>query len=91
MKSIATEDRLTIDRLCDEGCINVLKAFVRQLSSEYTTAYTMMLRTPNDKKTKELLERTKSLILSPYFEALTNLEGLPIVEQLEAHCIEMYG
>lgn len=91
MRNTATESRLTIDRLCDEGCINVLKAFVRQLSSEYTTAYTMMLRTPNDKKTKELLERTKSLILSPYFEALTNLEGLPIVEQLEAHCIEMYG
>ena len=91
MRNTATESRLTIDRLCDEGCINVLKAFVRQLSSEYTTAYTMMLRTPNDKKTKELLERTKSLILSPYFEALTNLEGLPIVEQLETHCIEMYG
>lgn len=91
MRNTATESRLTIDRLCDEGCINVLKAFVRQLSMEYTAAYTMMLRTPNDKKTKELLERTKSLILSPYFEALTNLEGLPIVEQLEAHCIEMYG
>ena len=91
MRRVETESRLTIDRLCDEGCVNVLKAFVRQLSREYTTAYTMMLRTPNDKKTKELLERTKSLILSPYFEALTNLEGLPIVEQLEAHCIEMYG
>lgn len=91
MRRVETESRLTIDRLCDEGCVNVLKAFVRQLSREYTTTYTMMLRTPNDKKTKELLERTKSLILSPYFEALTNLEGLPIVEQLEAHCIEMYG
>ena len=91
MKSIATEDRLTIDRLCDEGCVNVLKAFVKQLSIEYTAAYTMLLRVPNDRKTKELLEHTRALIVSPYFEALTNLEGLPIVEQLEAHCIEMYG
>lgn len=36
MRRVEAESRLTIDRLCDEGCINVLKAFVRQLSSEYT-------------------------------------------------------
>lgn len=91
MRNTATESRLTIDRLCDEGCVNVLKAFVKLLSTEYKDAYSMMLRMPSDKKTKELLEETRSLIVSPYFEALTNLEGLPIVEQLEAHCIEMYG
>lgn len=28
MRKTATGSRLTIDRLCDKGCVNVLKAFM---------------------------------------------------------------
>ena len=47
MVLIDEQDRLTIDRLDDEGCLNLLEAFLMSLSEDYRIAMVTFL---NDKK-----------------------------------------
>lgn len=75
--------RLTIDQLSDEGCVNVLEAFVKSLGSDYRQARAMYRANPRDKRGREHYQRLKELLLSKYFHDLTNLDGAEIVAALE--------
>ena len=77
------QGRLTIDRLCDEGCINLLKKFLKQLSREYVDAYTTCLRTHGNKDALEHYTVLRDLFTSQYFSDITNLDVKMIVVELE--------
>ena len=60
--------RITIDKICDEGCINVLKSFGKYIGTEYTTALKAYCDEP-DNKTFEA--RYKAKLLSKPLNATT--------------------
>ena len=80
--------RLTIDQLNTEGCINLLEAFVRSLSAEYTNSIYMYSR-DKSKASYENLSKIRQLFLSKYFSDLTGLDGESIVRKLEEQFSEM--
>ena len=82
MPSVSTE-RLTIDRLNDDGCIALLERFLRVLSKDYTQAYINFLNFPHSPDVREHYCVLKDLITSQYFNDLTNLDGQVISEGLE--------
>ena len=75
--------RLTIDRLNEDGCINMLSYFLKNMSEEFQASYFSYLR---DKKNKDALKhytRMREFYLSDYFTQLTNLDGRMVLQQLE--------
>ena len=79
--------RLTIDKLSDEGCMNVFEALLTDIREEFISKYTDYLFHRNDKKNCEAYflsyKRIKKYILSDDFAALTGLDGANIVTTLE--------
>lgn len=89
-----TEERLTIDRICIEGCVNILSAFLKNLSDDYRLAYYSLIKTPDNEYAREHYQKLKDLFCSEYFYGLTGLDGKAIVEQLDKEYkqeIEEYG
>ena len=88
--------RLTIDKICDEGCINLLEAFLEALAMEYCSAYTRYTDNPKDTDNIEHYKKVREFIESRYFEKLTGLNSKDIIPTLEGRCSKewrngMYG
>ena len=80
--------RLTIDELNMNGCINLLEAFVSDVSQSFIIACRKCIENPQDEKYRENYNNYKDLILSEYFGQLTGLDGRVIVDSLEERCIQ---
>lgn len=81
-------ERLTIDRICNEGCVNILEAFLERIGIEYRTALQAWCEEPSNEDFQKRYEESKSFILSDYFKKLTNLDGEAIVEALNRNYIQ---
>ena len=78
--------RLTIDKLNNDGCLNLLATFLEELAKEFCSAYIHHIKEPNDKDRAEHYKNIKKFINSKYFERLTGLTSKDIVENLEYKC-----
>ena len=83
--------RLTIDKLNDEGCLNMLKHFLKSLSREFTQTFASLLNNPNNEDVRSHYDYLRELITSEYFHELTNLDGRSIVKRLESNYLESLG
>lgn len=83
-------ERLTIDRLNDDGVMHFMTAFVKDVADDFNAAFKGFLDNKNDKFRFERYVRIKDYILSRDFCDLTNLDGNAIVEGLERHVLELY-
>jgi len=81
---MATEDRLTIDRLNEKGCFNLLCAMVKYMSREFRAAYAEHLKHPMDPTAYVQYHRIKDEFRSERFRTLTRLDGDRVVRKLEA-------
>lgn len=79
-------NRITIDQICNEGCINLLEAFLGELSMEYCSAYTKYINNPNDPDNIVRYNKVREFIESNYFEKLTGLNFEDLVPTLEGRC-----
>ena len=80
--------RLTIDRLSDEGCINILKQFLKTLSREFTQTFASLLNNPHNEDIRSHYDFLCELFTSDYFHDPTNLDGRSIVKQLENNYLD---
>lgn len=77
------DERLTLDTLDDNGCINVLCALLRQIGREFRQAYREHLTDPLDQTAYAQYRDLKREIRSSYFRSLTRLDGDKVIERLE--------
>ena len=84
-KSIHTsgENRLTIDRLSDTGCINIVCAMLENMSLDFRHAFQSFLKDPLNENVHWQYERIRKEFTSDYFKGLTHLDGEAIVKKLE--------
>lgn len=75
--------RLTIDKLSDEGCMNLLEAFCKCLGEDLKNAYLQLLANPKSKDHIAHYRNLSQLCRSRYFSELTNLDGDMIVNSIE--------
>lgn len=75
--------RITIDQLNNQGCLNVLEAFLKELREEFVSTYKDYIKYPNDKKYAECYKHIRDYILSDDFAYLTGLKGSDIIDALE--------
>lgn len=75
--------RITKESLNDEGCLNLLEAYVGSLAEDYRTAIKVFISNKKDKKSYEALINIRNMFLSDYFSDLTGLDGKAIIEQLD--------
>ena len=78
------DDRLTIDKLNDTGCRNMLYAMCKLLARDFRRTYAEFLKKPDDKFARRRFRKCREAFLSDYFFTLTNLNGREIVELIEA-------
>lgn len=78
------KDRLTVERLNDSGCINLLGFMLKRMSREFKHSYRGYLLDPSDIKAYMQYRQVRNEFLSEYFHDLTNLDGKRIVRRLEA-------
>lgn len=76
--------RLTIDRLNDYGCANIIYAMVRQMSREYRGAMEEYEANPDDPVIREQYQSVREEFLSDYFAKLTGIVGSDIVKRLDS-------
>lgn len=81
---ISNYKRLTVDKLCTEGCINILTAFLTNLTEDFRLAYYSWARDKNNVPAKEHYMKLRDLFCSGYFYGLTGINGKAVVEKLEA-------
>lgn len=82
--------RLTVDKLSTEGCINLLEAFVRNLSDDFKEAYWQYLDNKKSKDRVEHYNHLRKIFLSKYFSELTELDGQEILSRLEGDISKRY-
>lgn len=82
--------RLTIDKICEEGCINVLQAFCAQLANEFRSALDQFMKNKSDPELFDHYKKMKDYFCSEYFGLLTNLDGPAIVSAIEREYVENY-
>lgn len=75
--------RLTIDQLDDQGCMNVLCAFMERLSEDYRDSLAILRKNPRSKENLRHVRELREYFTSEEFGLLTNLDGKAIVEKLE--------
>ena len=78
------EERLTIDKLNDAGCMNMLCAMVKLLARDFRYLHKALMDNPSDTRAYRRYRDCRNVFLSGYFSDLTNLNGMKIVSQLEA-------
>lgn len=74
---------MTIDKLNDDGCLNILEALLENTAIEFAKAYCEYISNPNDEYSSEVYNMHRDFILSEYFGQLTGLDGNEIVRSLE--------
>lgn len=82
--------RLTIDRLNDDGVVNLLEAILNSLYEDFVSAYNAYHDNPSDKKNYLSFLHIKEIICSKYIADLTGISGFEIVKQLEEKCNKAY-
>lgn len=86
--SFANYSRLTIDKLNDDGCINLLEAFLVYMTDNYRSALSTFLADKNDKNGYESYKSIRDFFLSDYFTQLTNLKGEDILYRLDKNYLD---
>lgn len=76
-------NRLTIDRLSDEGCLNLLEMFLSLLSEDYRYMLKLYICNQSDPKTRKSFKKIRGLILSDYFALLTGIDGRDVIGTLD--------
>lgn len=79
----ADVERLTIDMVNDDGCLNLLEMFLTQLSEDYRFALDDFMRNQKSKKSKKGLMWLRQFIRSKYFASLTGLDGGEVISTLD--------
>lgn len=79
----ADVERLTIDTVNDDGCLNLLEMFLTQLSEDYRFALDDFMRNQKNKKSKKGLMWLRQFIRSNYFASLTGLDGSEVISTLD--------
>lgn len=80
---ISKYERITIDKLNEKGCMNILGVFMEKVSREYVTALRNFRRDMNDECAREKYVSTRNFICSDYFCALTGLDGSAIADTID--------
>lgn len=75
--------RITLAELNDDGCLNLLEAYVKSLAEDYRSALRLFLADKKDKKTYDSLMNIRNIFLSKYFSDMTGLNGEAILYQLD--------
>ena len=75
--------RMTIDEISNEGCLNILEAFLESIGNEYKDA-AMMYRLHKSVIDRDHLNKLRNYLRSEDFSALTNLDGSAIVSTLDS-------
>lgn len=78
-----TVQRLTIDRLNDRGCLNMLCTMVHRMSKGFRKSYAAFLKNPSDHRSYKRYLRLRDDFLSEDFSDITGLDGAKIVAELE--------
>ena len=78
--------RMTIDQISDDGCMNLLEAFVSETGREYCCAYIKYMERPYDKHYIERKDRIEEFIMSEYFGEITGLPQRAVLEELTRKC-----
>ena len=76
-------ERLTIEKINDDGCLNLLEMFLSQLSEDYRFALDDYMRNQKNKKSKKGFVWLRNFIRSKYFASLTGLDGSEVVNMLD--------
>lgn len=76
-------NRLTVDKLSVEGCINLLEAFVADVAQEFVTTYKHLLSCPTCQGFIDHYNDLKDYMQSDYFSGITGLNGEEIISTLE--------
>ena len=84
MNKLSNFQRLTIDKLDDEGCLKILEAFVSYAARDYRAAFHSYLDNKRDKNNYYYYIQAREFFLSDYFHDLTGLFGEDILEMLDA-------
>ena len=79
-------ERLTIDKISTEGCINLIEMFVTELGEEFRYSYDFYMHNKENKNAREHYKNVRDYIMSDYFSRLTCLDGKAIAAALEADC-----
>lgn len=82
--------RLTPDKICDQGVINLLEGFIRNVSNEFIISLDLYKSNRGIAGTKKTYESIRNYILSKDFTLLTGLDGEYVVEKLERMYREGY-
>ena len=77
-------NRLTIDRLNDYGCVNILVALIKSMGREYMHAKREYDKDHDDFTARSQFECIRNEFLSEYFTKLTGIVGADIVNQLDS-------
>lgn len=77
--------RLTIDKLNNDGCINLLETFLIQLSEDYRCILREFIHNQSDRKLRTTFKKARKFILSDYFALLTGLDGSEILGTLDGN------
>lgn len=81
-------ERLTIDKISNEGCVNVLIGFLDLVGKEYRYALDAHCADPTDECALERYESSRDFILSDYFKKLTGLDGQGIIDTMNRDYIK---
>ena len=74
--------RLKAENICNEGCLNVLQAFLRDLGRDYRCARND-IENSKSKDNIEHYQNLRSIFLSDYFAEITNLIGSDVLDSLD--------
>lgn len=76
--------RITIDKLNNVGCFNLLETFLHYIAEDYSSALRTYLNDKSDKESYSHYVKAREFFLSDYFANLTDLCGEDIVSRLDA-------
>jgi len=77
-------NRLTVEKLNDRGCINMLCVMVKHMRRDFVDSYCSYLVNPSSPKLERQYNDIKEEFQSDYFKDLTGMDGKWIVKKLEA-------
>lgn len=77
-------ERLTIEKLNDDGCLLLVQTIVKDAANDYRSALVNLRRHPGSKEAQNAYNLQKKFFLSKYFHDLTGLDGQAIMDGLDA-------
>lgn len=77
-------ERLTAEKLNNEGCLLLVQTIVKDAANDYRSALVNLRRHPSDPAAQRAYDLQKKFFLSKYFHALTGLDGQAVMDRLDA-------